>query len=418
MLAGTFIYSPTVRPSAGPRISELPHVAVDLHHPHIQENSFGDGAMKVFISSLIGGFEAERAAVKDAIETPGHDAITAETFSARAASPQVACLQGLREADLVVLVLGLRYGAVQPSGISATHEEFREARGRKPVLVFLQTGDAEAAQAAFIEEVSGWQGGQLRAPFATPEELRRQAARALHDYELAHAVAPVDPEKLRARVLELLPDVRLETSNGMLSLAIAAGPTQPVLRPAEIETTALSDALQQQALFGVPPLFERKLGTLAELQRGVLVVHQEQRQGLGASVRLWETGDIIIQLPSGRRTREQSLPAIIEEDVASDLHAAIGYAAWLLQHIDPTEKLTHVALAAQLTGGGYFGWRTRAEHEASPRTGSMSGFGREQERGAAVVLTPAHRVRQALAMDAQRLVEDLLVLLRRQWSGV
>ncbi|EKT4443992.1 TPA: DUF4062 domain-containing protein, partial [Stenotrophomonas maltophilia] len=48
--------------------------------------------MKVFISSLISGVEAERAAVKRAVERLGHAPIMAEDFGARPSSPQVACL--------------------------------------------------------------------------------------------------------------------------------------------------------------------------------------------------------------------------------------------------------------------------------------------------------------------------------------
>ena len=46
----------------------------------------------------------------------------AEDFGARPDSPQVACLTGLRQSDIVVLIVGEHYGAVQPSGQSATHE--------------------------------------------------------------------------------------------------------------------------------------------------------------------------------------------------------------------------------------------------------------------------------------------------------
>src|SRR3546814_6259394 len=88
--------------------------------------------------------ETERAAAKRAIETLRHDAVMAEDFGARASTPEVACLTGLRQSDLIVLVLGTRYGAKQASGLSATHEEYREARGRKPILTFVQAGEAEA----------------------------------------------------------------------------------------------------------------------------------------------------------------------------------------------------------------------------------------------------------------------------------
>lgn len=80
--------------------------------------------MKIFISSLIAGYEDMRAAAVAAVRSLGHEPVTAETFDAGLTSPRVACLQGVREADLTVILLGGAYGAVQPnSGLSATHEE-------------------------------------------------------------------------------------------------------------------------------------------------------------------------------------------------------------------------------------------------------------------------------------------------------
>src|SRR3954451_20762250 len=111
--------------------------------------------MKVFISSLIAGYAPIRGACRGAVAALRHEPVMAEDFGSRPDTPQVACLQGLRSADLVVLVLGVDYGKPQPgSGLSATHEEYREARGRKPVLAFVQEGIApDAAQEAFIREV-------------------------------------------------------------------------------------------------------------------------------------------------------------------------------------------------------------------------------------------------------------------------
>ena len=44
------------------------------------------------------------------------------------------------------------YGAVQQSGLSATHQEYREARESRPVLAFVQEpATPEAEQAAYAE---------------------------------------------------------------------------------------------------------------------------------------------------------------------------------------------------------------------------------------------------------------------------
>jgi hypothetical protein len=105
----------------------------------------------------------------------------------------------------------------------------------------------------------------------------------------------------------------------------------------------------------------------------------------------------------------------LKEAVQRQLAAALGYTGWLLERIDPTQRLTHVAIAARIVGSGFFAWRTQREHDASPnQISSGIGIGGNEGR-AAVHLTPPHRPRSALRLDAGRLVQDLVVLLRRQW---
>jgi hypothetical protein len=142
--------------------------------------------VKAFVSSLSSGYEHHRAAAQEAIETLGHQVVRAEDFPASAGTPQRACLAAVRESDVVVLLVGERYGAVQPSGLSATHEEYREAKERKPVLAFEESGvTREPAQQAFLEEVQAWATGHIRAVYASAEELKAAVLRALHDHELA-----------------------------------------------------------------------------------------------------------------------------------------------------------------------------------------------------------------------------------------
>lgn len=362
--------------------------------------------------------EAERAAAKRAIELLRHQAVMAEDFGAQPSSPQVACLSGVRQADLVVLILGGRYGARQASGLSATHEEYRAAQGEKPVLVFLQRADPEPDQADFIAEVSGWEQGMFREPFASHAELGERLTRALHDYELAHAQGPMDPGRLAQRALDVLSQgVHGRQEHTCLQLAVAAGPEVTVLRPATMEDASLAEALQQQALFGQPAIFDRRRGTDVRLEDHALVVYQGEPYEQGPEVRLWAGGDVRLQLPvRDRDQRGMGLPFLIEEEVAEKIASALRYAGCMLSHIDPTERVTHVALAARIVGQSSFGWRTRAEHAASPNSGSM-GWGDEQAREQAVQLSPAHMKRQALAMSANNTVSDLVALLRRRWKG-
>ena len=176
--------------------------------------------VKVFISSVISRMEDHRAAARLAAESLGHTVTVAEDFRASPQSPQQVCLGAVRDADAVVLVLGPRYGAPQESGISPTHEEYREARGTKPVLAFVQTGvTREPQQDRFVEEVSAWEGGGYRESFDTPESLRTAVTRALHDWELSQQAGPVDEDELMARTAALLP-VRSAHAAGVAPLHV------------------------------------------------------------------------------------------------------------------------------------------------------------------------------------------------------
>lgn len=368
--------------------------------------------MKIFISSLIFGFESFRAACKCAVTTLRHEPVMAEDFGARPHAPQVACLQGLRKSDLTLLALGERYGAVQQgSGLSATHEEYRDAQGRKPVIAFVQAGiTPEPEQSAFIKEVEGWEGGLTRGSFSTPEELRDGVIRALHDYALATMAGPVDPKVLVDTALALLPEPERNVSRSpLLSLALAGGPLQSLLRPAEIEAPDLADALHQAALFGDTRIFDRKHGVDPELKGAALVLTQDD----GNRIQLDEQGAILLQMTLNEPDRERhgySFPALIEETVLARIQAGLCYASWLLDRIDQTQRLTHVAIAARIAASDHMAWRTQREQDASPNSGTM-GWGHQDKPPVSV-----SKPRAALRLDRRRLAEDILVPLRRQWK--
>ncbi len=144
--------------------------------------------MKLFISSVITGMEDERAAVARAATLLDFDVIRAEDFSASSTSPQQTCLEGVRQADVTVLLLGERYGHPQGSGLSATHEEFREAKDHCDVIPFVQANaNPDATQTTFIREVKNWDTGKYAGEFSTPEELAGLVTTALSRYKMVHA---------------------------------------------------------------------------------------------------------------------------------------------------------------------------------------------------------------------------------------
>lgn len=259
--------------------------------------------------------------------------------------------------------------------------------------------------------IQGWEGGLFRGSFKTPEDLRDGVIRALHDYALANVAGPVDAKALAETAVALLPEPDRHSARGpFLRLAVAGGPIQSILRPAEVEASELADALHQTALFGGHRVFDGRHGVRTEIDGAVLVLAQENVN----RIQLDEQGSIVLQLglheSKDERGSFSGFPALIEETVLGRIQSGLSYASWLLDHIDATQRMTHLAIAARIDAGEHMAWRTRHEQDASPNSGTI-GWGRE-DRPAVRISKP----RAAIRLDQRRLAEDLLVPLRRQWK--
>ncbi|MBK7793782.1 MAG: DUF4062 domain-containing protein [Betaproteobacteria bacterium] len=249
--------------------------------------------MKIFVSSLISGFEPFREAAKSAIATLRHEAVMAEDFGARPNTPQVACLQAVRSADLVVLLVGARYGYPQgSSALSPTHEEYIEARDTKPILVFVQDEvERESEQVKFLSGVQAWQTGHFREAFKTPEQLKDLVTRAIHDYQLSHSAAPLDVAAL-VETATSSPSHAAEQPlrSPMLSMAFVGGPFQRVLRPTQLEEPSVAKAMHKQALFGEPGVFDGTKGVDIGINDAALVLAQVG----GARIQVDEHGSLVM----------------------------------------------------------------------------------------------------------------------------
>lgn len=362
--------------------------------------------MKVFVSSVIVGLEAYRDAADAAVRALRHEVKRAEDFGASPDSPQQACLAGVGWADAVVLLLGERYGQLQASGLSATHEEFREARDRSTVLAFVHEGvEREEAQDAFLAEVRDWTAGVYTAGFSTPDELRDAVTRALHELELAQQVGPADEGEMLARASELVPD-RSGFGAPTLTVVVAGGPRQEILRPAELERAELLRDLQREALFGEVPVLDSTQGTGTAIRGTALVLEQT-----AGSILVDQLGTVRVIQPAHREDERWSvaLPVLVEEDMHDLLHRALRFSGWVLDYVDPTHRITDVVPVVSLQRSS-LSWRTRAEHERSPNSVPMS-MGPDT---ISVELEPARRHRAALTQALPAIVDDLLALLRRR----
>jgi hypothetical protein len=146
---------------------------------------------RVFISSVIGGFEPFRQAAKQAVELLGYQPIMSEQFGARAYSSEIACIHEVEQSDVYIVILGERYGSTTSDGISITHSEYRAARAsNRSILAFIQQTDMEPEQLAFKTEIEDYQEGVFRSGFSTTEELKDEIVKALRQHEVMHQAAP------------------------------------------------------------------------------------------------------------------------------------------------------------------------------------------------------------------------------------
>ncbi len=142
----------------------------------------------------------------EAAEMLGHTVLRAEDLGATSASPQQACLGLVRESDVVVLLIGERYGAVQHSGMSRRTRSTARLGKRKPVLVFVEDpATRDERQAAFLVEVQDWATGHFRSGFNDPTSLKAAVVQRLHEHELAVSHSPFDQAECLERARSLLP---------------------------------------------------------------------------------------------------------------------------------------------------------------------------------------------------------------------
>jgi len=365
--------------------------------------------IKVFVSSLMGGdFAQLRDAACDAITSLGYEVLRAEDFSALPASPQNACLAEVRSAEVLVLILGSQYGHRQVSGLSATHEEYREARRvERQVLVFIEeNAQPVSAQAEFIAEVQDWATGHYTSFFRDANDLRAKVTQGLHNYLLNQAAHPIDESELLSRARSLISS-RTHMSRPLLVVAVAAGPVQQVIRPADLESEKMRQYLKETAHAGPDAVLSYSYGTDTSIKGDAISLKQRDS---GAAVTLSETGDIMVAQPATRRQQNwvSGIPSIVEEEITEGVTRALRFVVQVLDRINLHQRISHVAPVAALREAAYLPWRTREERDHNPNTVMCNSLGQDQVEA---VLSPPTCMRAALSNDTTRLSQDLTIKL-------
>lgn len=295
----------------------------------------------VFISSCIRGMEELRSGARTAIEALGLMPIMVEDLSAASTTPRGACLDGVRRSDIVVLIVGPRYGDPLPSGLSATEEEVAEARRiGKPVIVLKVRGDIDVRQAAFLRRLGDWYGGSFYREVGSRDDLIRELVSALQDHQRApdlQVLAGMVAKRLecvalgyRARgIVNLRPRLSLAwvpaAADGLVDEAVLFG--------------SLPDAAVDLLVAGPHHLVEQRPRVVRERDRLVLCEGSTQTSVLGLEAILWMDGSVAIGAPvprTGEGRMQEALadmlhvpPALVQQQLGRMMAFAGGVTAVL-----------------------------------------------------------------------------------------
>ena len=99
--------------------------------------------LTVFVCSTYVDLAQERDSVLDAIRRLQLQHDSMEFFGARASQPLETCLEEVRRSNILVVIVGHRYGSIAPEvGVSFSEAEYNEGfRLKKPCLVYMRDED-------------------------------------------------------------------------------------------------------------------------------------------------------------------------------------------------------------------------------------------------------------------------------------
>lgn len=318
----------------------------------------------VFISSIQREYAQPRQAARGAVESLGLRAVMAENAPASTTGARTALLRLIEDCDAFILIVGPAYGEVTETGRSATEDEFDHARSLgKPILVFVDDCQRDAAQEEFLARVQGTWGsaeGKFAPRFCDTAQLVALIVRSLLDLQTPAGTA--DTGSAQAQAIELARgDARSRGMGGGARVRVAFVPVGGtiLLDALSLEDSALPNHLMDMA---------RRTGLVPQASG---IEHDVRSEGIRLSAPgtgRWDPTEIVVGADG---------TILVEGDVAaegmmgsSQLHAerietlisiAVIFAAQTWQRIDRNGRIRQVAAAAGVPDASYKAWVTEAQ---------------------------------------------------------
>lgn len=330
-----------------------------------------DAKPRVFVSSVMKGFEPFREAARSGIEAAGREPVMVENLPSRGDSSRTACLNHVAASDGLILIVGERGGHTAPSRKLVVEEEWEEARRRKlPVRAFVQEGierDAEAAR--LVAAVSDYTTGLFRRTFTDPASLAVEVERAVASIDpLPTDAMAFDADALRALALDVgTPDPhRQQEIERTLRFVLAPERAGEVIDPRRLDEEGFHHTVMIAAQNPAHRLVTYGQPVKPRVRDQALVIERaEQRQNWREErtgrIEVHESGLIVVDIPLEPTPDPGGMSSLggyslDEPYVEQKLTAAFQFAGAVYEQEDPHlyyERLRFdVAVSGVQTGSG------------------------------------------------------------------
>jgi hypothetical protein len=331
----------------------------------------------VFISSVSEDYQHIRQAAREAISKAGGQPIGFEDFSAQNKSSRNACLEGIRECDVYLAVLGARYGFITSSGLSATEDEFNEAvhLGKRRLVLVEEVDGHEPKQQAFLKRIGDYETGRFWKKFRNTEGLKEELAKTLKEVFLT-LVKGLTESQLKERLQkEILNPLENNYSQSWLITAAI-----PDCQASITDDSSFNDEKFAKKIFligqeGDPSVFEIEWGKSKALKEDHWLLEQlgnrhwreEQRFSI---VKLYLDACVVIAMNVTGRESEQDYSSsqglyIYPDTLQGIADTQLSFLTRVYNHLDPHLRWDRVALMSALHHVGH-------RNFARPRPGQTS----------------------------------------------
>lgn len=315
---------------------------------------------RVFISSVIDGFEDYREAAADGVRDAGMEPLRVETdFPSRTDSSRNACLDAVASCDVLLLVIGERGGGAAPSGKLVVEEEWEEARIHKlPRILLLQDVSRDEKAEGLARRLSDYTEGRFRQTFSTPEDLRQKVAAALREQRRSMTPHETDVTQAFASFAE---PVRNAADEPIVRLRLVPRRSGELIEPQRMTSGDLHEELTRMAMQQDVALFGLRQGHDMTFRSGEIRLTQDDlRQHSSAGVRVVISGaghcsiDALVTDSGGNGARS-GMPGMVMavEELERILRSGMRFCHAMFESLDPYARFQHFHFNAALFNLGH-----------------------------------------------------------------